>query len=29
MSSFGKRPDGTDGSDHWHRESVAWQYKIR
>ncbi|KAH3729709.1 protein jagunal homolog 1-like [Dreissena polymorpha] len=28
MSSFGKRPDGTDGSDHWHRESVAWQYKI-
>ncbi|KAL4233308.1 granulocyte colony-stimulating factor signaling pathway [Mactra antiquata] len=28
MSSFGKRPTGTDGSDHWHRESVAWQYKI-
>ncbi|WAR07925.1 JAGN1-like protein [Mya arenaria] len=27
-SSSGKRPDGTDGSDHWHRESVAWQYKI-
>lgn len=28
MSSHGSRPAGTDGSDHWHRESVAWQYKI-
>ncbi|XP_060588149.1 protein jagunal homolog 1-like [Ruditapes philippinarum] len=28
MSSYGARPAGTDGSDHWHRESVAWQYKI-
>lgn len=28
-SRGGTRPDGSDGSDHWHRESIAWQYKIR
>ncbi|XP_061176340.1 protein jagunal-like isoform X1 [Saccostrea echinata] len=27
-SKYGPRPVGTDGSDHWHRESVAWQYKF-
>ncbi|XP_021366759.1 protein jagunal homolog 1-like [Mizuhopecten yessoensis] len=26
-SKYGSRPTGTDGSDFWHRESVAWQYK--
>ncbi|XP_076444958.1 protein jagunal homolog 1-like isoform X2 [Babylonia areolata] len=27
-SKYGSRPAGSDGSDHWHRESIAWQYKI-
>ncbi|BFZ09994.1 hypothetical protein BsWGS_13033 [Bradybaena similaris] len=27
-SRGGYRPEGSDGSDHWHRESIAWQYKI-
>ncbi|XP_005097686.1 protein jagunal homolog 1 [Aplysia californica] len=27
-SRGGHRPEGSDGSDHWHRESIAWQYKI-
>ncbi|KAL8568828.1 hypothetical protein ACOMHN_035591 [Nucella lapillus] len=27
-SKYGARPTGSDGSDHWHRESIAWQYKI-
>ncbi|XP_064617846.1 protein jagunal homolog 1-B-like [Liolophura sinensis] len=27
-SQKGARPTGTDGSDFWHRESIAWQYKI-
>ncbi|KAK6170225.1 hypothetical protein SNE40_018671 [Patella caerulea] len=27
-TNFGSRPGGTDGSDHWHRESIAWQYKV-
>lgn len=27
-SKFGTRPTGSDGSDHWHRESIAWQYKV-
>ncbi|KAK3097043.1 hypothetical protein FSP39_005834 [Pinctada imbricata] len=27
-SKYGSRPAGTDGSDFWHRESVAWQYKF-
>ncbi|KAL3883377.1 hypothetical protein ACJMK2_029649 [Sinanodonta woodiana] len=27
-SAHGPRAVGTDGSDHWHRESVAWQYRI-
>lgn len=27
-SRGGIRPEGSDGSDHWHRESIAWQYKI-
>lgn len=28
-SKYGNRPVGSDGSDHWHRESIAWQYKVR
>jgi len=29
MSSWGgERPEGSDGSDHWHRESIAWQHKV-
>lgn len=27
-SRGGDRPEGTDGSDHWHRESIAWQHKV-
>ncbi|ESO93275.1 hypothetical protein LOTGIDRAFT_216100 [Lottia gigantea] len=27
-SMLGARPEGTDGSDHWHRESIAWQYRL-
>ncbi|XP_046552800.1 protein jagunal-like [Haliotis rubra] len=27
-SKFGKRPEGSDGSDFWHRESIAGQYKV-
>lgn len=27
-SKDGHRPEGSDGSDHWHRESIAWQYKV-
>lgn len=27
-SKYGTRPVGSDGSDHWHRESIAWQYKV-
>ncbi|KAL5009817.1 hypothetical protein ScPMuIL_012122 [Solemya velum] len=27
-SSYGSRPKGSDGSDFWHRESIAWQYKM-
>ena len=28
-SKYGSRPTGTDGSDFWHRESVAWRHKMR
>ena len=27
-SKDGYRPEGSDGSDHWHRESIAWQHKV-
>jgi len=27
-SRTGYRPEGSDGSDHWHRESIAWQHKV-